>query len=248
MASFTPTITIAEPRTTLGGNGAPPPTRDGGDDGRSDYGSSQFHVRLRRARLGMGVALSGIAMIFVSFTSAYVVRQGLPTLDPRTGALVHDWIPVQLPRLLLINTFVLLFSGVTMELARRQAVRDAAMARTGGGRAAASASASNQISWLSLTIVLGLAFLAGQWMAWRQLAATGFYVATSPSSSFVYLLTGMHGLHLLGGVFALLFAGAASVLRRPIASQVILLDVTGWYWHFMGILWIYIFCLMEFAG
>ena len=247
MASFTPTVAIAEPRTTLGGNGAPPPARDGGDDGRSDYGSSGFHVRLRLARLGMGVALPGIAMIFVSFTSAYVVRQGLPTLDPRTGALVHDWIPVQLPRLLLINTFVLLFSGVTMELARRQAAREAAMARA-GGVSTVPASAGNQISWLALTVVLGLAFLTGQWMAWRELAASGFYVATSPSSSFVYLLTGMHGLHLLGGVFALLFAGTASVLRRPIASQVILLDVTGWYWHFMALLWIYILCLMEFAG
>ncbi len=267
MAIFTPTVSIGEPGTILGGNGAPPPVRDGGDDGRSDYGSSGFHVRLRRARLGMGVALSGIAMIFVSFTSAYIVRQGLPTLDSRTGALVHDWIPVQLPRLLLINTFVLLFSGVTMELARRQAARDAAVARAGGGRAgetparpvapaarwrpsvsAAPASADNQFSWLALTIVLGLAFLTGQWMAWRELAASGFYMATSPSSSFVYLLTGMHGLHLLGGVFALLFAGAASLLGRPIASQVVLLDVTGWYWHFMAFLWIYIFCLMEFAG
>jgi cytochrome c oxidase subunit III len=247
MAIFTPTVSIGEPVTTLGGNGAPPPVRDGGDDGRSNYGSHSFDIRLRRARLGMGVALSGIAMIFVSFTSAYVVRQGLPTLDPRTGALVHDWIPVQLPRLLLVNTLVLLFSGVTMELARRQAAREAAMARAAGA-STAPASASNQISWLALTVVLGLAFLTGQWMAWRELAATGFYMATSPSSSFVYLLTGMHGLHLLGGVFALLFAGPASVLRRPIASQVILLDVTGWCWHFMALLWIYIFCLMEFAG
>ena len=65
------------------------------------------------------------------------------------------------------------------------------------------------MSWLALTVFLGLSFLAGQWLAWRELAASGFYVATSPSSSFVYLLTGMHGIHLLGGVFALLAAGAA---------------------------------------
>ena len=66
-------------------------------------------------------------MIFISFTSAYVVRQGLPTLDPRTDMLVHDWFPVQLPRLLLVNTGVLLISTFTMELARRQAARKAAL-------------------------------------------------------------------------------------------------------------------------
>jgi cytochrome c oxidase subunit 3 len=246
MAIFTPTVSIGEPGTILGGNGAPPPVRDGGDDGRSDYFSRSFDTRLRRARLGMGVAISGIVMIFVSFTSAYVVRQGLPTLDSRTGTLVRDWIPVRLPPLLLVNTFVLLFSGVTMELARRQAARQAAMARVAVASTTPT-SADGSISWLALTIVLGLAFLTGQWMAWRELGASGFYLATSPSSSFVYLLTGMHGLHLLGGVIALLFAGVASVLRRPAASQAIILDVTGWYWHFMAILWVYIFCLMEFA-
>jgi cytochrome c oxidase subunit 3 len=98
-----------------------------------------------------------------------------------------------------------------------------------------------------LTVVLGLSFLTGQWMAWRELAASGFYVATNPSSSFVYLLTGMHGLHLLGGVLALLAAGASSLLGRPVESRNIVVDVTGLYWHFMAFLWIYILCLLEFA-
>jgi cytochrome c oxidase subunit 3 len=84
-------------------------------------------------------------------------------------------------------------------------------------------------------------------MAWRELAANGFYVSSSPSSSFVYLLTGMHGVHLLGGVVALLVAGFASGLRRTADSQFILVDVTGWYWHFMALLWVYILCLLEFV-
>jgi cytochrome c oxidase subunit III len=96
-------------------------------------------------------------------------------------------------------------------------------------------------------VVLGLSFLTGQWMAWRELAASGFYVASSPSSSFVYLLTGMHGVHLLGGVVALLIAGFASVLRRAADSQFIWVDVSGWYWHFMALLWVYILCLLEFV-
>lgn len=246
MATFTPTVSLDESSTTLDRNGGLPPTRGGGGDDGSDYGSSYFDVRLRRARLGMVVALTAIVMVFVSFTSAYLVRQGLPTLDPRTYTLVRDWFPVPLPRLLLINTFVLLISSLTMELARRRVAREAALAQV-ASIPGVSLKQETKISWLALTVVLGLSFLTGQWIAWRELAASGFYVATSPSSSFVYLLTGMHGLHLLGGVLALLAAGAASLLRRPVASRLILLDTTGWYWHFMAFLWIYIFCLLEFV-
>jgi len=241
MASYTPTVSIDDPRTSTGGNGPPPPRRYDGDD----FGPPSFDVRLRRARLGLVVGLTGIAMIFISFTSAYVVRQGLPTLDPRTNVLLHDWFPVPLPKLLFLNTVVLMISSVTMELARRQAARKALaqLASLPG----VSVDGKEEISWLALTVVLGLSFLAGQWMVWRELAASGFYVASSPSSSFVYLLTGMHGVHLFGGVVALLSAGAASVLRRSADSQSIVVDVTGWYWHFMAVLWLYILCLLEFA-
>jgi cytochrome c oxidase subunit III len=238
MASYTPTVSLDDPRTSTGGNGVLPPRRHDGDD----FGSRFFDARLRRARLGLVVGLTGIAMIFISFTSAYVVRQGLPTLDPRTNLLLHDWFPVPLPRLLLVNTGVLLISTVTMELARRKA----ALAQL-AGVPGVSVDAEEKISWLALTVVLGLSFLTGQWMVWRELAANGFYVSSSPSSSFIYLLTGMHGVHLFGGVVAMLTAGVASVLRRPADSQFIVVDVTSWYWHFMALLWIYILCLLEFV-
>jgi cytochrome c oxidase subunit 3 len=243
MASYTPTVSIDDPRTSTGGNGVLPPAWGGDGD---NFGSLFFDVRLRRARLGLIVGLTGIAMIFISFTSAYVVRQGLPTLDPRTNVLLHDWFPVPLPRLLLINTGVLLISSVTMELARRQAARKAALALL-AAVPGVLADTDEKVSWLALTAVLGLSFLAGQWMAWRELGANGFYVSSSPSSSFVYLLTGMHGVHLFGGVVALLTAGVASMLRRPADSQSIVVDVTGWYWHFMAFLWVYILCLLEFV-
>src|ERR1700731_2985350 len=133
-----------------------------------------------------------------------------------------------------------------MELAWRQAARKTALTQLVSGPAR-SVEAKMEISWLALTVVLGFTFLIGQWMAWRELAAGGFYVASSPSSSFVYLLTGMHGVHLFGGVVALLTAGAASLLRRPADSQAIAVGVTGWYWHFMAVLWLYILCLLEFV-
>jgi cytochrome c oxidase subunit 3 len=105
----------------------------------------------------------------------------------------------------------------------------------------------SKMPWLGVTLVLGLAFLFGQWTAWQQLAANGFYVATTPSSSFVYLLTGAHAAHLLGGVLALIVAGIASLLHRSLKTRSIVVDVTAWYWHFMAVLWIYIFCLMKFV-
>jgi cytochrome c oxidase subunit 3 len=147
---------------------------------------------------------------------------------------------------MLINTCVLLVSSLTMALARRQVAREVALVRF-ASLPGTSADHEPRISWLTVTVFLGLSFLTMQWLAWRELAASGFYVGTSPSSSFVYLLTGMHGMHLLGGVLALLAAGATPLLHRPLNSRLIILDVTGWYWHFMAILWIYIFCLLEFA-
>jgi cytochrome c oxidase subunit III len=213
--------------------------------GLTDPSAPDFPTRLRRVRLGIGVALTGILMIFVSYSSAYVVRQGLPTLDPRTGNLVRDWLPLQLPNFLLVNTLILLISTLTMELARRQAVR-AGMA-AGTQSRPGSLSEADRMPWLALTAILGLSFLAGQWLVWRELAARGFYVATSPSSSFFYLLTGMHGVHLLGGIVALLAAGAVALWRKSAASTAVVVDGASWYWHFMTVLWVYILCLLELA-
>jgi cytochrome c oxidase subunit 3 len=136
---------------------------------------------LRRTRLGLIVGLVASTMLFVSFTSVYIMRRGLPSLDDRTGSYVSDWLQVNLPTtLLLVNTFLLLLSSLTVELARRQIARQAALApvRSIPG---VSIGKERNFPWLAATVALGLAFLAGQWMAWRELANRGFYVATSPS-------------------------------------------------------------------
>jgi cytochrome c oxidase subunit 3 len=233
MASFSTTATVEDPRISLG------------EGARAD--SPDYATRLRRARLGLLVALTPVIMLFVSFSSAYVVRQGLPTLDPRSNQLVRDWIPVALPKLLLINTGVLILSSLFMELARRQ-IKGRVTGVVASGVPEVSIGDQVRIPWLAMTLLLGLAFLFGQSAAWRQLAANGFYVATTPSSSFVYLLTGTHAVHLMGGVLALFVAGMASLLRRSVATRSIVVDVTAWYWHFMAGLWIYILCLLEFAS
>ena len=176
----------------------------------------------RRAyRTGMWLALVSITMVFVAFTSAYIVR----------GGLSDDWQAIELPRLLWLNAAVLLLSSLTLEEARK--------ALKGGLRAACN-------RWLAVTTILGAAFLAGQLLVWRQLSAHGIYVSTNPSSSFFYLLTGAHGLHLLGGLLALLYADLEAWRYRLGPAKRTLLEVTAIYWHFMDGLWVYILFLLWF--
>jgi len=169
----------------------------------------------------MWFALTGIVMLFAAFTSALVVRKGMS----------FDWIPVRVPRVLWLNTFVLIASSATLELSRRSL-------RAGAAKAF--------IRWLTVTLVLGLGFLAGQFLAWRELAWRGVYLASNPGSSFFYVLTAAHGFHLLGGVVGLTYAVFRA--RRIAFGQArrTPLDVTAIYWHFMDALWIYVlFVLMN---
>jgi len=248
MATLSPTVTIKDLQTGRGGRGLEPPVRGGGGGDGNENPSPNYGERLRRVRLGLVIGLSSVTMIFVSLTSALVVRRGLPTLDDRTSTYVHDWLRVNLPfSLLLFNTVILVLSSVTIELARRQITRQAALApvRSIPG---VSVGEERTFPWLGITVVMGLGFLIGQWMAWRELANRGFYVSTSASSSFVYLLTGVHAVHLAGGVLAMLYAAASTfVLHKPVEARRIVVDATAWYWHFMAILWIYIFVLLEIA-
>ena len=245
MSTLSPTITIGKPHAGRGGDEVRPPSGGGGDDGRGNGGD--YSRRLRRARLGIVVAITPIVMLFVSFTSAYIVRQGLPTYDEATTSYVRDWLAVSLPSgLLMINTVLLVLSSITIELARRQLNRQAALAPI---QTIPGVSLGNErtFPWLNVTAVLGIGFLAGQFLAWRTLGDRGFFVATSPSSSFVYLLTASHAVHLAGGLLALAYAVVAPLMGKTLESRRILVDVTVWYWHFMAVLWIYIFALLELA-
>ncbi len=242
MATYTPSTPIDD----IGHKPPEPPVRGGGDDGRGgeipDYGA-----RLRRARLGLICAIATVGMVFISLTSAYIFRRGLPTFQGETNSYVRDWGSVDLPWALLgINTAILLISSISMELARRKAARQAALAPVTSIPGISLGNERN-FPWLGITVVLGLAFLAGQWLAWTELHNRGFFVSTNPSSSFAFLLTIAHAIHLGGGMIALLWASSASLLRKPVEAQRIAVDITAWYWHFMAVLWIYIFLLLGLA-
>jgi len=242
---------LRTPNTSLGSGGRGPTTNWpggwGSGGGRGGDDEPSYSERLRRCRMGLVLALSSVVMLFVSFTTAYVVRKAGAVWDPARNDYISNWMPLTLPvRILLLNTGILLLSGLTLEVARRRAAQDVALApiaRIPGIRV----SENHALPWLWLTVLLGLTFLVGQGYAWRVLELTNLHFATNASSSFFFMLTGVHAVHLLGGVLALLYAGVATWLHQPPERRRIVIDVTAWYWHFMGILWIYIFGLLYFA-
>jgi cytochrome c oxidase subunit 3 len=171
-------------------------------------------------RTGIWVALAAIAMMFAALTSALYVREGSAT----------DWHPIVLPPILWFNTLALIASSIALELARR---RVSAFMR---GR---EDSRSAGYLWLNLTMLLGLVFVVGQYLAWLQLRAQGLYLPTNPNSSFFYVFTGVHLIHVVGGLGGLTrvmvkFRSTTRPLRRST------IDATSYYWHFMGLLWIYL--------
>src|SRR5579872_3845284 len=232
MATLNPSIPVGDPQMARGG-GVAPPQLGGGDDSNRDGGAPRpdYLARLRRTRLGLIAGLASVTMIFVSLTSAFIVRRGMPTFDERTNSYTHDWLSLSLPiGLLLLNTLVLIVSSITVELARRQVARRMALAPV-ESIPGVTLGQEKSFPWLATTIVLGFGFLAGQWLAWQDLSARGFDIAKI-SSSFFYLLTGTHAVHLAGGLIVLVYAGVITLLHKPIEKQRIVVDVTAWYWHF----------------
>jgi cytochrome c oxidase subunit III len=169
---------------------------------------------------GIWVVLASIAMTFAALTSALIVRQG--------GA--KDWHHLTLPSILYWNTLVLIASSVALEVARK--------------RVAAFMRDNREIQpmrWLSITLALGLLFVAGQYVAWLQLRAQGLFLATNPNSSFFYVLTALHAIHVMGGLGGLVRVMVR--LRKSILRKSTL-DATSRYWHFMDGLWVYLLVLL----
>jgi cytochrome c oxidase subunit 3 len=177
------------------------------------------------SRSGIWVGICTITMSFMAFISALYVRQGASA----------DWVHIVLPRILYFNTLALLVSSATLEMSRR------ALAATPEMN---SSAVRRGLGWLTATLALGLLFVAGQYEAWRELAAQGLYLATNANSSFYYVLTAMHGLHLLAGIGALVFV----ISRLVVAGNRFrrsTFEATAIYWHFMGVLWLYLLLVLR---
>jgi len=181
----------------------------------------------RASRSGIWVGLFAITMSFAAFSSALFVRQG-----------TMDWTHIALPSVLYLNTLILLASSATLEIARRSL--------TATSPVDSNAAARKASAWVILTLLLGLAFCVGQFAAWRDLRAQGIYLATNPNSSFFYVLTFIHALHVFAGIAALVYlagrlTASHSTFRRSVFEN------TAIYWHFMTVLWVYLFllCLIK---
>jgi cytochrome c oxidase subunit 3 len=227
--TVTNTEGVAQKKIGLGGGGPSQGRKlgpNGGGprkDGRGGEGSEGERLSGSSYRIGMWVALAAVAMMFTALTSAYIVR----------ASTSNDWQPISVPRMLWFSTGLIFFSSITFEIARRSLKKGSASAYKG---------------WLLLTVLLGLGFLMTQLLAWRELVAQGIYLSSNPHSSFFYLLTGAHGVHLLGGVLALDYLLLRS-LRKPSEQQGSVrrqaaADAVALYWHFMDGLWVYLFLLL----
>lgn len=170
---------------------------------------------------GIWVGLAAITMTFAAFTSAMIVRHG--------SAL--DWRHFSFPTILYFNTLVLIASSFTLQIARSRFV-----ALTHG-----MAESGSAFRALYGTLALGCLFVFGQYAAWFQLRSEGIYLATNPSSSFFYLFTVLHALHVIGGLLGLVYV--TSKLHRHVLAKNTF-DAASQYWHFMGVLWLYLLGLL----
>lgn len=209
--------TLTEPVTGRGSRGG----IEALEPGYGDYGRGGGDARrIDAAKLGLWVAMGSITMLFAAFTSAYIVRSA-----------GQDWVPLEAPSILWFNTLMLLVSSVTMEASRRGFHRWQPLTFR---------------KWLLITAVLGAAFLAGQILAWRELSQQGIYLASHPHSSFFYVLTAVHGVHLLAGVVALFYVLWHAVRYRLTPGESSSPSIAASYWHFVDGLWLYLMVVLFY--
>lgn len=205
---------VLQHKPGTGGIGRPPAERTPGDGGAGDGAPG---ILGDTARFGLWAFLGTVSMLFLGFTSAYLIR--------RASA---DWRPLQAPLILWANTAALLASSFTLQAARKR-LREWDV--------------RGLFPWVAATGALGALFVAGQVAGWRRLAAQGVFLASNPHSSFFYVLTGLHGLHLLGGL-VWLAAVLVQVRRMAYTPGEDGLRLFATYWHFLGALWVYLLLLL----
>jgi cytochrome c oxidase subunit 3 len=202
----------------IGGGGGTPTPPGGDDDDGSGKRRGPQPPSSRRYATAIMLGIVSIVMFFMGMVAAYIF---LRATNPK-------WVTIRLPWIVWFNSAILLVSSAMIELARRKLAFGEVL--------------RFQRIWFGATC-LGVLFLLGQLFAWRQLVLAGFYVATNQASSFFYIFTALHGLHLLGGICALLYV---SFRKFEIAkvSRSVAAEVASYYWHFMDVLWLFILALL----
>ncbi len=217
----TTVIHDTEPIVTDIGGGGGGPTPPGGGDGGGDGDGSRRPRKPPQRRYSTAIALGMISILvfFLGLCVAFLVLKRVS----------ETWVPLHLPRILWLNTAILLMSSYTLEKARR--------------RLSAIDFPGFRKLWRATTI-LGILFLAGQLIAWLQLLATGLYIASNQATSFFYIFTAAHAVHLLGGVAALLYVATRNFEKGKISRNTAA-EITSYYWHFMDGLWVFLLLLLS---
>jgi cytochrome c oxidase subunit III len=171
------------------------------------------------AKTGLAVFLAVVGSLFALFLSAYALRMQLP-----------DWRDVPLPAILWLNTGMLALSSIALQGARKAA-------REGEGDAL-------RLGLLAAGVT-ALAFLSGQLLAWRQLTMEGYLLASNSANAFFYALTGIHGLHLIGGLIALSRTIAKARLGASPERLRLSVELCAIYWHFMLFVWLVLLSVMT---
>ncbi len=232
------------------GSGRRPPTdkRTGGGGDNENWnnrpqGRRGPREKLGRYRLALFFALAGDLMFFVALVSTFFVTQASGHIDAY-NQYINEWLPTAIPPILWLNTAVLLLSSVSIEIARRRMFHEKFVMEEwfGLGRP----TSRRAMPWLVMTVLLGFLFLAGQAIAWKQLSVQHVFFASNPSSHFFYLITYAHAIHLFLGIGGLMMALTGLVVSRQMETRQIMVDCSAWYWHSMGILWVFLFGLLAF--
>ena len=201
-----------------GGGGSDNPGQD------EEYDERRFAPN--KSRILTAFLLLVVLMTFGGLIAAYIVIA--------TNG-VAEWQPFALPIPVWISTAIIIASSFAYHFGKTAIERNDHVATK---------------KWLVTTTVLGAAFISSQLLAWLALSSRGLYLGSNPYAGFFYIMTAVHAVHVLGGIAAL-----GSVLLRSwyqtdnpeaIIKRITLAQVVGWYWHFMGILWIVIFTLLGF--
>jgi len=177
-------------------------------------------LRHDQLRLGLWMFLATVTMLFAGFTSAFIVR--------RSGL---DWQPTPLPPILWTNTAILAGSSVLLEVSNRRGL-------SGRHRAAFVAALG--------ALGLGIAFLGGQLLAWAELRAAGVYVSSNPSSSFLYMMTGAHAVHVAAALTALTWGVVISrSARLDISAFALRMELCRTFSHYLAVVWVFLFALLS---
>ncbi|MGZ5245467.1 MAG: cytochrome c oxidase subunit 3 [Flavitalea sp.] len=178
--------------------------------------STQQNKRIHPHKFTLWVAIGSMIMMFAGLTSAYIVKGSLP-----------GWSTVEVPKIFYISTAVLLLSSLTIQMANK-AFKERRM--------------QQYRRMVMATLVLGSVFIVMQIVGFNQMLESGVVMrGASGAGQFLYIIFGLHGLHVLGGVIALMVMFARAFSSRSRNYNPVSIEIVGTYWHFVDLLWIYLF-------